>query len=317
MAFPSPYPLSLGRVFELGWSIFKFSWRTMILAAATCLAPGYVATTVISAAYSPRFNDWIAQATRATTLNQPVPPAPPDFDVGVFLLIASSIFLITCSLVAAAALIRITDLVYRGGRTSALDSVRYALGRLLSLLAGQLLYLIGVLIILLLGVLVAVALIVGGGLLIFLGLVVIVGTIAAILFLAVRTSLLAPAVVIEHVGGTDGFGRTWKLVAGSGWRVFGYLFLTGLLVGLLGLLLGGIPAALLGLTHNTSYDVALTNVIEALVGIVTAPLAPVVLTLLYFDLRWQRGETVPVAGGGEIEGRPQKRVDQQPWAGPR
>lgn len=317
MDFPAHYPLSIGRIFQLGWSIFKFSWPQMVLAAAVCLAPGYALMTVVSAVYSPLFNDWVAEAERATTLNLPVPPTPAGFEVAAILLVASSIFLVICSLLSAAALIRITDVVYRGGRVGALSAVRYALGRVLALFTGQLLYIVGAVIILLVGILLAVALIIGGGLLVFLGLVVIVGTFAAILFLAVRTSLLTPSVVIEQVGGTDGFGRSWKLVAGSGWRVLGYVFLVGLIAGIVGLLIGGIPAALLGLADNTPTDIAATNVIDAAVGILAAPLAPIVLTLLYYDLRWQHGETVPLPGGGETPGRPPLNVGQPPWAQPR
>src|SRR5262245_40398961 len=46
------------------------------------------------------------------------------------------------------------------------------------------------------------------------------------LFLLTMWSVGAPAIVIEDEGPIGAFGRSWKLVSGSGWTVFGILLVT-------------------------------------------------------------------------------------------
>jgi hypothetical protein len=302
MAAPTPYPLSVGRIFELGWSLFRFAWRQMLAAAAVCLVPAYLVSIPIAAAFSPLVDGWLAEVNRAAVLRLPQPPVPEGFDVAVISLLASGILLFLASLLAVASIVRIVSAVFRGERLAGVQAVRDAFGRLLSLLAGQLLYFVGVLVIVMIGLLLSGALVLGGGLLAFLGLIVLVGSVAAILFLAVRVSLLSQAVMVEQVGGADGLSRSWRIVAGSGWRVLGYIVLIGLIGLLAGLILASLPAAALRLGGTSLSDVAARTAIEAIVAIVLTPLAPIVLTLLYFDLRWRHGETVPVPGGGEVAG---------------
>jgi hypothetical protein len=276
----------------------------MLLTAAICLVPAYIVMATVSGAFSPRFNAWLAEWERATTLGQPTPPPPSDFTVPAICLLAASIFVFVASFLSVAAIVRIVDTVYRGGRIGATEAVRDALGRMLSLIGGQLLYFTAALAVLLMGFSFAGVLLVGGGLLTFLGLVVLVGAFAALLFLAVRTALLTPAIVIDRLGAADGFARSWRLVAGSGWRVFGYVVLLALVGILLGILLGGIPSALLRLSDTTTDGVVAGAAIDAVVGILVAPIAPIVLTLLFFELRWQHGDPAPLPGGGETPGRP-------------
>jgi hypothetical protein len=304
MSPPPHYPLSLGRIAQLGTSIFRYAWRQMLLAAAIFLVPAYILMAVVSGAFSPRFNEWLAEAEHAATLGLPSPPPPSDFTAPAIALLAASIVLLIASFLSVAAIVRIVDTVYRGGRLGATAAVRDALGRMLSLIGGQLLYVAAALAVLLLGFSFAGVLLVGGGLLTFLGLVVLVGAFAALLFLAVRASMLTQAIVTDRLGAADGFARSWRVVAGSGWRVFGYVLLLALIGVLLDLVLGGIPTALLHLSDTTTGGVVAATAIDGLVGIFVAPVAPIVLTLLYFDLRWQHGEPAPLPGGGETPARP-------------
>jgi len=302
MAVPSPYPLSAGRIFQLGWSMFRFAWRQMLMGAALCLVPAYLLSLPISAAFSPRIDEWLSAVGRAAALGLPQPPVPPGFDIAVIALIASSLVLLLASLVAGATIVRIVDAVFRGERIGAVGAVRDALGRVLSLFAAQLLYFVGVVIIVMLGLLLSGGLIISGGLLAFVGLTVLVGSVAGILFFAVRASLLTQPIIVEQVGGAEGLSRSWRLVAGSGWRVLGYIILIGLM-GIIGsLILGSIPSALLGVNGASVTDVAARTAIEAIVAIVLTPISPIFLTLLYFDLRWRHGETVPAPGGSDVVG---------------
>ena len=42
--------------------------------------------------------------------------------------------------------------------------------------------------------------------------------------------------------------------------------------------------------------------LSSAISLVLAPFSSIVLTLLYFDLRWRHGERVPLPGGGETGG---------------
>lgn len=277
----------------------------MLIAAAIVLVPASAIVVPISATFSPLIDGWVSDAEQAARLSLPQPALPDNFQIAVIALIASTLVMLAASLVASAAIVHIVDATFRGRRTSGGAAVRFGIGRLGALVSAQILYVVSILIIVMLGLMLSGALLIGGGLLAFLGLVALVGCVAAILFVVVRTSLLVQTISVEQLAGSLGFGRSWKLVAGAGWRVLGYLILLALVNLVISLFVGSIPVAALGVTDNTFGDVAVRSVIEALIGILTAPITPVVLTLLYYDLRWRHGERVPVPGGGEVVGRPQ------------
>ena len=302
------YPLNFGRIVQIGWSMFKFKWRQMLLAAALVLVPVYVVTIPLSAAFSPAIDNWITDAQQAARQGLPQPALPDGFQTAVLAMIVIALVLVLASLVASAAIVRVVDATYRGDQIGGADAARFGLGRLVSLAAGQLLYFVGVAVVVMLGIMISAALIVGGGLLSFLGLVALVGTIAAVLFLAVRAALLVQTISIERVGGSVGFGRSWRIVSGAGWRVFGYTILVALAASFFSAFVGAVVAALLNISTGSTFESVATSIVQAAVVILVAPLGPILMTLLYYDLRWQHGETVPVPGGGEVSGPPQPNL---------
>jgi hypothetical protein len=280
-------------------SLFRYAWRPMLAAATMCLVPVYAVMTVVAAAFAPSINGWLAAAQQASLLGLAPPPLPAGSDVALISLIAAGILLLLGAMAAAAAIIWIVDQSYRAQPAGAVAAVRVALGRMPALAAAAIIYFLLAVLIVLVGVSAGGALIIGGGFATFLGLIVFVGTVAALLFVGMRTSLSSPAIVLERVGGAEGLARSWRLAAGSGWRVLGYLLLVGLLATLFGLLLTAVPVLLLRLSDTAPAHVFASTVIDGLVAILLAALSPVILTLLYYDLRWRRGESVPVPGGSE------------------
>jgi hypothetical protein len=89
--------------------------------------------------------------------------------------------------------------------------------------------------------------------------------------------LIVPAIMLEGRSVLESFGRSRELVAGRGWRVFGVIVLTFALTVaawiVVALVLSPIPAALQGF---------LTSIIGSSV---TAPIAAVAWTLMYYRLR--------------------------------
>ncbi|MGQ9675337.1 MAG: hypothetical protein ACUVX1_06685 [Chloroflexota bacterium] len=109
------------------------------------------------------------------------------------------------------------------------------------------------------------------------------------IFLVIRWAIFMQAVVIEGQG--FGLTRSSSLVKGTWWRVFGILIVAGIFLYVLYLiptLLIAIPlgiAALVAIPESFLLFSAAFLVVNTLLGIVTAPIIPIVSTLLYYDLR--------------------------------
>ncbi len=88
------------------------------------------------------------------------------------------------------------------------------------------------------------------------------------------------AIVIERRGITDAFRRSWDLVRGSYWRVFGITLLVLFMVSIT----QGILGAVLGLALAFTVPRA-SVVLSALLGILFQPFQYGAMTLLYYDLR--------------------------------
>jgi hypothetical protein len=109
-------------------------------------------------------------------------------------------------------------------------------------------------------------------------LAVFVGLIALIvpgIIIAVRFSVWVPALVVERKRGTEALGRSWDLVRGYSWPVFGalvvVLFLTGIVNG--------------GLTGIGGTNWFAVGLLGAIGSSITTPFTGLVIGLLYFDLR--------------------------------
>jgi len=95
------------------------------------------------------------------------------------------------------------------------------------------------------------------------------------LFLLTMWSVVAPVTVIERPGVFSAFGRSWALVRGNGWPVFGTVVLVFLLV-----IAASIAAALIGLVLGDVGRAILSWIFDAL----TQPVAALTASVLYFTL---------------------------------
>ncbi len=88
-------------------------------------------------------------------------------------------------------------------------------------------------------------------------------------------SVGAPAIVIEGLSPIEAFGRSWRLVRGNAWSVFGALLLIFLIVLVIQFVISAIATPI--------GDVAL--VIAVVLGAaLTAPIYSLAVSILYFDL---------------------------------
>jgi hypothetical protein len=109
-------------------------------------------------------------------------------------------------------------------------------------------------------------------------------------------SVGAPAIVAEGVGPIEAFGRSWNLVKGNAWPVFGSLVVVLLIVIAIGVVLGVIATPI--------GDGALI-VASIISGAITAPIFALAVTVMFFDL-----------GGGRAPAAPATATEPPPPAEP-
>jgi len=112
-------------------------------------------------------------------------------------------------------------------------------------------------------------------------------------WLVVSCAVALPAVVLEHAGPLAALRRSYQLVRGSWWRVFGIGLLTAIIMSLVSGLLRAPFSVLAGTLTDNAVQPPATAVIVSTAGrvladTVTTTLAAGVVVLLYVDLRMRR-----------------------------
>jgi hypothetical protein len=140
------------------------------------------------------------------------------------------------------------------------------------------------------------------GLTLLYSLVVFVGALLCFLpgiYLGVMYSLATPALLLERSTIRQAMSRSWKLVSGSFWRVFGILLLAGLIGAVINAIIG-IPfslgsGAFSALTSPPGQAVAPSTgalVLQAVGSVIgetiTAPFVALVTVLIYIDQRMRK-----------------------------
>ena len=128
------------------------------------------------------------------------------------------------------------------------------------------------------------------------------GFVAAFLWVAIKLMVAPAAVVIEELGAFAGLRRSWELTRANWWRILGITLVVGILVAvitqvvlipasMLPTVLSGVVSPHGGSEQKASLAVAagiITAVIGALVGAVGYAFQTSVMALLYMDLRMRR-----------------------------
>jgi hypothetical protein len=159
------------------------------------------------------------------------------------------------------------------------------------------------------------------------------------LWAGIKLSLSTPALILEGQSVTGALRRSWALVTGSWWRVFGILLLATLVAGIIGQIIQ-VPFGLGQVSpfnldpeaepaEVTTAQVVLGALGTFVAGAVTGPVVALITALLYVDRRIRaegfdltlamaaRGETGTPAGGPPTQygGQPPGPV-RQPSADP-
>jgi hypothetical protein len=108
-------------------------------------------------------------------------------------------------------------------------------------------------------------------------------------FLAVRWYFVPQTATVELQRGADALRRSWQLVEGSWWRVFGIALLASVASGVPALLASAPLTRLAAETGDAAWQLAGTILAQTISG----PFVAVASTLLYFDLLARRARGAP------------------------
>lgn len=106
-------------------------------------------------------------------------------------------------------------------------------------------------------------------------------------WLYVAWSLAIPVLMVEGVRGTKAIGRSYRLVRGRWWPIFGIVLLAQIFLGIVSSVLGVMFAIPLAIAQPTSeWATAIFSVLpNALAGLVTLPFTVALYVVLYYDQR--------------------------------
>jgi len=246
-ATPELRPLSLGEILDAAFKIYKNHFKTLLLCVLPIVIPLAILSTLVTASLNSEAFD----------------PSPEAANLGGAAIAGSLlgfVLLIVLSTLATAACTRAVASAYLGRAAGWRESLGFGLRKVLPLIAVAILT----------------------------GLAVMVGLLALILpglYVGVRLYLASPALVVEDESATGALGRSWKLVKDRWWSTFGTILVSGLIIFVLGLLVGGLLTIPAQLGDSSLVGAILNTVGQILSNAVTIPLQAAVLTILYFDLR--------------------------------
>lgn len=125
----------------------------------------------------------------------------------------------------------------------------------------------------------------GGGIGVFLAIVVGVVTVIGIVVVSVRWALALSIVAIEPLGPVAALRRSWYLTGEAAWRTFGALLLVTLVVGILGAVVTQLLAIVVVdlLAQPAGMTLVGTTLVDTFVAVLLAPVSTVVMTVYLFD----------------------------------
>ncbi len=250
-------PLGVGEILDAAIKAYSRNARTLITIAAIVGIPFELLNGVIqlsTASSADQVGSFGVSPGGSTS------PTISHAQLAGFVLTTGVGFLVT--LVVTAATVKAVGDAYLGGTPGVGDSLRFALRRTRSLIWLYLLEVIALTFALVFLVVPAV-------------------------WLGVAWALATPALLIEDVRGTQALRRSFRLVRGRWWPVFGVEVMALVIVGVASLVVSGVLTAIPLAVDGSSVllRVIASTVSSAFAVALVQPLEGAITTILYFDLR--------------------------------
>jgi hypothetical protein len=308
-AAPPPEPASvptmdLGQIVDTVIALYRRRWALLLGLSAVLQVPAAILSGLILLPLPERlegivgFDPFDPPTTLDPTLVLPQPTTEQLLDILWPVWLAALVTIVAGTLTAIAlayAVLRLRlDLPASVG--SSVGAVLRRLGPILIALVVYTVALVGLVVLAFVAFAIPLSLgtgAVGGGPLAFAAVLAFAAILVLTVFVSVRWTFWPQAVILDATGPIGSLGRSWRLIAGSTWRVIGYALLFGLATGILqGLLsqVGLIAVDALADLVSAEVRLALSFVVSTLAALLLAPVVPVAMTLLYLDLRLRRGE---------------------------
>lgn len=276
-------PMTLADVLDGMFRLFIGHWRTYLMALGVIVVPQSFVTALAArqlgteAGLLEQFNNPAAA--------QAAFQAGPDMTaVVIFAGIAGLLALFLTPYLTGVGC-RIAGEAYEGGDPQPGEVLRSTLRRYGALLGVIFLQALVFLLIFALPIGIVVAGVTGGdqGLVVG-GVILALFILPAAIWLGIRLALATPVVMMEGAGVVAALKRSYELVEGRWWRVFGTLLLAQIITGIVAQI-ASLPFSIPGELVSGWIAVVFTTLGGVLAGVVTTPLAANAQTLLYYDGR--------------------------------
>jgi len=292
-------PLAIGEIYDGAIRAIRSNPRTMVgysaivISILTLLATAPQAYALSSLLSSPLFDPQAAQTAEVRDFADALSAT------GLTLLVGVLQFVLATTIVSGLLIVAVNSAV-RGQSLNPAQLWARCRSRLLSVLGLACIVLLALPLTLLLAMLPGLIVFflpsgqLAGGILMFLG--ALVGVFAYIVLYFGFWAVAAPALLLENLGIFASLRRSYRLVRGSFWRVFGIGLLTAVIAYIIRQLFS-IPFALIGgLVSSLQGDgfvailiqLLITDIGTVLAGAVLFPFTAGVAALLYLDLRMRR-----------------------------
>ena len=238
--------MGIGETLDAAVRLYRANWKTMMLIVAVVSVPFTVIQNLAINAVQHPFviNDQTFIQNRGLAV------------IWLFL----GLYYLLLAPILRGAVVRVVAGIYLGERTTASQSLQFALTKFAPLLVALIL----------------------SGLLIALGFIALI---VPGIILWIRYQFVVPAVVVEGAGGTAALGRSWRLSKGRSWPIFATLFLAGLITAVISAILA-IPGLILAANGGaTTTGWIIRAVFSSIAQVITTPFVSTVGVLLYFDAR--------------------------------
>jgi hypothetical protein len=244
-------PRGVGEILAHAFEIYRMHWRNLIALVAVIVIPLSILQVLLTdVVIGDNFNT-------TSNVNGQIEV---NGSVGSALLASLAVFVLTVLMwtILTGAITRAAAGTFLGRDMDIAESYRFGLARFWSIV--------------LVGLLAGLAIGVGFLLLVVPGFIVLT-----------RLTCAMPALVIEDKRGTSALSRSWNLVAGFGWKVFGTIIVAAIITGLVGSVL----------TTPFANNEVLRAIFQAIASVLTTPYTALVGILIYLDLRVRKERYSP------------------------
>ena len=250
-------PLGIGEILDVAIKVYRSRFKMLLTAVAVVIAPFAILTAVVQVSSSP--DDDIATETQQLDGTTDVEVDGGELAVAIGGFAVVGLLGLVSTQLATAASIKIVAGAYLGEEPTWQDSLRFAAGRLRSLIW--------------LAILTSVLLIIGFILCIVPG-----------VYFYVAWALSTAVLLLEDVRGRKALGRSRQLVRGRWWPLAVVLLLSSLLSAVVGFALS-VPVVLL-LFSSSDAVATIGQVVANTAGtILVTPFTAAVIVIAYFDMR--------------------------------